>query len=271
MFKISEVYIYPIKSLGGVSVDSAIVEERGLQYDRRWMLVDEQGRFLTQREHPQMALINVSITQEGLFVSHKKNNSSIDIPFKPQTNDLLKVIIWDDLCHAIRVSKEADMWFSNMLDFKCSLVYMPDDEKRIVDPQKKFLSEKHIVSFADAYPFLIIGQSSLNDLNSRLNTPIPMNRFRPNFVFTGGKPNEEDNWKSFTIGNAEFTAVKPCARCVITTTNQDTAERSGEPLKTLSEYRTINNKVLFGINAIAESTGVINIKDAIILLLNNNM
>jgi hypothetical protein len=120
-----------------------------------------------------------------------------------------------------------------------------------------------MVSFADAYPFLIIGQSSLDDLNERLDKPIPMNRFRTNFVFTGGKPYEEDNWKDFKVGTAEFKAVKPCARCVITTTDQTTAQRAVEPLKTLSEYRRINNKVMFGMNLICNKSGVISVKQKI--------
>lgn len=263
MLNLSEIFIYPIKSLGGISFDSTVVEERGLKFDRRWMLVDEHGRFLTQREHSQMALINVSITKEGLFVKHKKNNSSLHIPSEPQTKDFVKVIIWDDLCSAVRISKEIDMWFSDLLGFKCSLIYMPDEQRRLVE--KKYIEEEHIVSFADAYPYLIIGQSSLDDLNARLKTALPMNRFRPNFVFTGGNPYEEDNWKEFIIGNVKFKAVKPCARCIITTTNQDTAERNNEPLKSLSEYRKVDNKIMFGMNVISKSKGVVNVGDRIFL------
>lgn len=138
---------------------------------------------------------------------------------------------------------------------------MPDNEKRIVE--KKFFSKDFIVSFADAYPYLIIGQSSLDDLNSRLETGLPMNRFRPNFVFTGGTPYEEDRWKDFKIGAAEFKAVKPCARCMFITTDQETAERSNEPLKTLSTYRKIDGKIMFGMNVVCIKQGIISIGDEI--------
>ena len=261
---LSEIYIYPVKSLGGISVDSAIVEARGLKYDRRFLLVDENDMFMTQRDFPQLAFLKLSFSENGFKVLNTQNNSHTIIPFESDSKENISVTIWDDVCRAVRVSKELDDWFSTAINKKCSLVYMPDDEKRIVE--KKYINEEHIVSFADAYPFLIIGQSSLDDLNARLDNPIPMNRFRTNFVFTGGKPYEEDNWKDFRIGDLSFKAVKPCARCVITTTNQDTAERSVEPLKTLSEYRKINNKVMFGMNLVCKQTGSVSVGNEIQLI-----
>jgi len=170
------------------------------------------------------------------------------------------VVIWEDVVIGEFYNHEIDEWFSDILGIKCRLVKMPESTKRIVDTT---YAKNKIVSFADGYPFLIIGQASLDDLNSRLEKPLPMNRFRTNFVFTGGKPFEEDNWKKFKIGNVIFQAVKPCARCVITTTNQDTAERLYEPLLTLSKYRKTNNKVNFGMNLICESTGEVMIGDKI--------
>jgi hypothetical protein len=261
VLSLSEIFIYPIKSLGGISVDSAIVEERGLKYDRRFLLVDENKTFMTQRDFPQMALLKTSFAKNGFDVLNTKDNSSTFIPFETNSTEKINVQIWDDFCNSVQVSKILDAWFSEALNKKCSLVYMPNDERRIVE--KKYVDEDHIVSFADAYPFLIIGQASLDDLNSRLETRLPMNRFRPNFVFTGGKSYEEDNWKNFKIGDIKFEAVKPCARCVITTTNQETAERSNEPLKTLSEYRKNNNKVMFGMNVVCKSTGTIFVGDKI--------
>lgn len=261
MLRLSEIYIYPIKSLGGISVDSAIAEARGLKYDRRFLLVDENGVFMTQRDFAEMALLKLSFGENGFKVLNTKDGSHIVLPLESDSKEIISVKIWDDVCNAVRVNQKLDNWFSTVINKKCSLVYMPDDEKRIVE--KKYINEDHIVSFADAYPFLIIGQSSLDDLNSRLETPLLINRFRPNFVFTGGKPYEEDNWKDFKIGDVKFKAVKPCARCVITTTNQETAERRNEPLKTLSEYRKVENKVLFGMNVICKNTGTISIGDKI--------
>lgn len=260
---LSEIYIYPVKSLGGISLDSAIVEERGLKYDRRYLLVDENNMFMTQRDFPQLTFLKLSFSENGFTVANTQNDSRAAIPFESDSKANISVTIWDDVCSAVRVSTELDDWFSNAINKKCSLVYMPDDEKRIVE--KKYINDEHIVSFADAYPFLIIGQSSLDDLNTRLDQPIPINRFRTNFVFTGGTPYEEDNWKDFKIGELSFKAVKPCARCVITTTNQDTAERSNEPLKTLSEYRKIKNKVMFGMNVVCNKTGKISVGEKITL------
>jgi len=262
--QLSEIFIYPVKSLGGISVDSAFAGKRGLQYDRRYLLVDENGTFITQRDFPQLALLKPSFTKTGFKIVNSLDKSFITIPFESESNEKIKVQIWDDLCNAVLVDKKLDEWVSESLKIKCSLVYMPEDERRIVE--KKYEPVEHIVGFADAYPYLIIGQSSLDDLNTRLDKPIPMNRFRTNFVFTGGKPYEEDNWKDFKIGHLIFKAVKPCARCVITTTNQGTAERSNEPLKTLSEYRKINNKVMFGMNLVCKQTGSVSVGNEIQLI-----
>lgn len=245
---------------------SSEVEERGLKFDRRWLLADEHGIFMTQRVFPQMALIELSLSETHLTAISKndKSLSPLFIPLQNDSNEKTSVTIWNDQCEALIVGKEYDEWFSGLLKTRCRLVYMSEDERRIVE--KKFIAEEKTVSFADAYPFLIIGQSSLDDLNSRLEIKLPMNRFRTNFVFAGGYPYEEDAWKDFNIGDVRFKAVKPCARCVITTTNQETAERKDEPLKTLSTYRKIGNKVMFGMNLIAYADGTVSVGDKIELL-----
>lgn len=264
MLKLSEIYIYPIKSLGGISLQTSDVELRGLKYDRRYLLVDENRLFMTQRDYPQMAFLKLSFVEGGFRILDIRNSSTTIIPFESQSSDVIKVKIWEDVCCAVHVNKELDNWFSNALNKRCSLVYMPDDEKRIVE--KKYINDEHIVSFADGYPFLILGKASLEDLNSRLKIPLSMDRFRPNFVFSGGEPYEEDNWKDFIIGDLKFKAVKPCARCVITTTDQETAIRNEEPLKTLSNYRKTNNKVMFGMNVICSKTGILSINENILLV-----
>lgn len=266
---LAEIFIYPIKSLGGISLNNAIVEERGLQFDRRMMLVDESGIFMTQRDFPQMALLKTKLVDNNLVITDSSSNHTIILPINPVSDAVsgkIKVIIWDDECEATTVSKEADEFFSEMIGTKCRLVYMPESEKRIVDPKRKYVKDEHIVSFADGYPFLIIGQSSLDELNRRLETPLPMNRFRPNFVFAGGEPFAEDDWKDFMIGEIKFRAVKPCARCVITTTDQQTAERNDEPLRTLATFRRKENKVLFGMNLVAYNFGEVKVGDKIIIL-----
>lgn len=259
---ISELNIYPVKSLRGISVTSAEVTDRGFRHDRRWMLVDANGNFMTQRDYPQMAFINTEISDNGIKVHHRaKSMDSYVIPFAAETSKIVTVPIWGDTCPAALVSPDADKWFSEALGVECRLVYQPDETRREVDPN--FAKGAEIVSFADGYPFLIIGQSSLDDLNSRLEEPLPMNRFRPNIVFTGGEPFAEDNMEKFKIGEIAFYGVKPCARCVITTTNQETAERLHEPLKTLSTYRKFNNKILFGMNLLYQGEGKITTGDKI--------
>ena len=266
MLTISELHIYPIKSLRGISVKSTKVTDRGFEYDRRWMLVDHFGGFMTQREYPQMALINVEIDDKGLNVYHRnrKNLRKHFIPLNISKSNVITVPIWDDTCSALLVGSDSDKWFSEALDVECKLVYQPFESRRTVD--QKYAKENALVSFADGYPFLIISQASLDDLNSKLDEPLPMNRFRPNIVFTGGDPYQEDNMKTFKVGNIIFYGVKPCARCAIITTNQETAERLHEPLKTLATFRKFENKVLFGMNLLHEGNGKVNVGDKIEIL-----
>ena len=259
---LSEIWIYPIKSLGGIKLNSTQVMPKGLKYDRRWMLIDENGTFMTQRTNAQMALFKLKLESDQLVISYHQD--SIKLPFNHSYDDSpLEVTIWDDQVTANEVSETYSSWFSERLNLKCKLVYFPETNPRPVDPRYK-VNDEH-VSLADAYPFLIIGQSSLDDLNKRLATPVPMNRFRPNFVFTGGQPYEEDTWRNFTIGTNRYVGVKPCARCVLTTVNQDTAEKGAEPLKTLSTYRRVENKVLFGQNVVALDYGNVTVGDKILL------
>ncbi|WP_066837363.1 MOSC domain-containing protein [Rufibacter ruber] len=262
---LSEINIYPIKSLGGISLTSAQVEERGLQYDRRWMLIDESGIFLTQRKLAQMALLRVAMAPEGLVVTHTgKDMPPLLVPFETTSTRSLLVTVWEDICFAYIVSPEANAWFSEALGIDCRLVYMPDNSIRLIDPN--YAKHKEKVSFSDGYPFLMIGQESLNDLNSRLDEPVPMNRFRPNFVFTGGQPYDEETWRTVKIGNILFYGAKPCGRCNVTTINQDTAEAGQEPLKTLSGYQKKGSKVIFGMNLIGLSTGTVSVGDKITVM-----
>lgn len=261
MLTVSELFIYPIKSLGGIAISSAPVTERGLQYDRRWMLVDEYHTFISQREVAAMALFEVALQEDGLLVTHRLNGNSILIPFEPQTNEMLIVEVWSDHCRAIVVSREANQWFSDKLGINCRLVYMPDTVERRVDD--RYVIDKEIVSFADGYPMLLIGQSSLDDLNSRLQEKLTIQRFRPNIVFTGGEPFEEDDLEAFKINDILFYGVKLCARCIITTINPDTATKGKEPLRTLATYRMRNNEVYFGQNLLYKGEGQIQVGDAI--------
>lgn len=247
---LTEIWIYPIKSLGGIRLTKAPVFEKGLAYDRRWMLVDEEGVFLTQRVYPEMALLKLTMDNEQLTIVHSLNKKSHIISLHPRTrNEQKEVTIWDDTVKAFEVSTETSLWFSEILSMTCKLVFFPEENVRTVDPQYALNDEN--VSLADGYPFLIIGEASLADLNSKMESPLPMNRFRPNFVFSGGQPFEEDHWKEFTIGSNRFLGVKPCSRCVLTTVDQETAVKGTEPLRTLATYRKWNNKIFFGQNLLA--------------------
>lgn len=251
MLILSELWIYPIKSMGGIALTEATAQPRGLQYDRRWMLIDETGRFMSQREIPGMALLGTAIEDAHLRVFRKKNPAEhIRIPLQFQDGSLpvITTTIWDDSCLAQVLPTDINNWFSIQLKQKVQLVYMPDSTRREADPQ--YAPEGQHVSFADGFPYLIIGQASLDELNRKLAEPLPMNRFRPNFVFTGGTPHEEDDWSDFSIGPVRFQGVKPCARCIIPTTDQETAERAAEPIKTLATYRNEGRKILFGQNVI---------------------
>ncbi|HEX6124803.1 MAG TPA: MOSC N-terminal beta barrel domain-containing protein [Pyrinomonadaceae bacterium] len=253
--KLSELNIYPVKSLKGISLASAVVEDRGLQFDRRWMIVDENRQFITQREVPRMATISMSVGTGGLTAS-ANGNGTINISREPNTAETATVQIWSATVTAEFYPDEVNRWFSEALGTNCRLVLMPETTRRAVNPQYAVRKFVDTVSFADGYPFLLIGAASLDDLNSRLDQSVPMNRFRPNFVVEGSEPFEEDKWKRIRIGQTEFHVVKPSERCVMTTIDQTAGEKTGkEPLATLSSYRNRNGKVLFGQNLIAESSG----------------
>ncbi len=256
---LSEIYIYPVKSLGGISVREAEVTDRGLKYDRRWMLVDYTGKFLSQRSHPLMSIIKVDISSDRLIFRDIRNTEQFDVGIDERSGKVIKSVVWDDAVETHHVNSIIDDWFGVILNTRCKLVFMPDESFRPVD--KRYAAENEITSLSDGYPFLVVGQSSLDDLNSKLEEKIPMNRFRPNLVLSGGYPFEEDDLKSFSIGDVFFYSVKPCARCVVTTINQQTAQKSDEPLKTLSKYRMVNNKVMFGMNLLHKGKGKINMGD----------
>jgi uncharacterized protein YcbX len=261
--KLQDIYIYPIKSLGGIRLTSAKLEERGIQYDRRWMLVDAQGCFLSQRTHPHMAFLEVSLLPGGLQIIHKVDKSqSLLFPYTPETDRMIPVSIWEDQVEGQVVSETAGKWFSEILGMPCELVMMPETIERKVDP--KYAVKGETVSYADAMPYLLIGQASLDDLNGRLEIPVPMNRFRPNLVFSGGIPFEEDGWTTLRIGEAAFKVTKPCARCVLTTVDQATAKKSKEPLRTLAGYRNVEGKVLFGQNMLLLGGSSLQVGDVLI-------
>lgn len=270
--KLSEINIYPIKSCRGISLAEAGVEDRGLEFDRRWMLVDENNRFLTQREFPVMATIAPLIDDGQLTVDSASGR--ISIPRQPPTiansgDNVQRVQVWSSKLRAAFYGNEVNEFFSDVLGAKVRLVVMTE-ARRPVNYWYRIHKDDN-VSFADGYPFLLAGQASLDELNRRITerggeagssvrVQVPMNRFRPNFVVEGSEPFEEDSWKKVRIGGTVFHVVKPCARCPIPTIDQETGERhSSEPTKTLATFRQVRragkNKILFGQNLIADEAG----------------
>jgi len=258
---VQDLYIYPVKSLGGIKTEKARALQRGFEFDRRWMLIDDTGKFISQRTEFQLALLRTRITENGVQISHKSKDTSISIPFGFGSAGPVDVSIWDDRLQAVHVSEEADEWFSEMTGKSCRFVFLPENGQRPVDP--RYAANEEQVSFADAFPYLLISQASLNDVNSRMNEPVPMNRFRPNIVISNTEAFEEDTWNEIRIGEVRFKVAKPCARCVLTTVDQETAIKGKEPLATLARYRTINNKVMFGQNLIALNEGFITAGDSL--------
>ena len=252
--------IYPIKSTRGIPLDQSEVDEFGLRYDRRWMVVDESGQFLTQRSHSRLALVVPSIQGDRLRVE-APGMSTLEIPLRPSLAVTTSVAVWDDVCVASWVGEHSAEWFSDFLGCACSLVHMADDAVRPADPT--FAPPGSRVSFADGFPFLLISEESLADLNRRLAEPLPMNRFRPNLVVAGGEPYDEDRWTQLEIGGIRLRVVKPCGRCVVTTTDQTTGERGKEPLRTLATYRKRDGEVMFGQNVVHENTGRLRVGDSV--------
>ena len=269
--KLTHINIFPIKSLRGIPLQESIIEPRGLQFDRRWMLVDSNGQFLTQRRLPKMTFLQPEIHEDHLKVYHINNPQTfITIPFDLGNQPLrAKVSVWNDELEAVVLSTSINQWFSEILGIECRLVVMDEQSSRFIDPDYQIHNE--IVSLADGYPILIIGEASMNDLNNRLSEPMDIIRFRPNFVFSGGQAFEEDTWKLFKVGNHVFRGTKPCARCAVPTIDPDTGLKGKEPMATLTTFRMDNKKILFGMNVVPliQSTvaeSVIKIGDKIALL-----
>lgn len=268
MLKLSQLYIYPVKSLAGIAVESSTVTDRGLQYDRRWMLVDQNNKFITQRQNPEMARLHTSLTNSVLVVNDAGNPANqIEIPFESVEEELEDVRIWKATVAAKSVGREAAEWFSERLGRPCKLVFMPNESQRPVDTSSGLKPSGKITSFSDAYPFLMLGEASLEDLNGRLAEPISILRFRPNLVFSGGRPYQEDEFVNFKINGISFTGLENCARCNVPNIDPETAEvsKDNQPMKTLAAYRTVNRKILLGRDLIHEGTGEVSVGDEVIL------
>lgn len=253
MITLSNLTYYPIKACRGFDVHESNVERMGLEHDRRMMVITLENRFLTQREYPKLALVTPTL-QNGTVTLSAPNFDSIQFPIKTSGFSVPTQIWKSTGVQAVDQGDETAEWFSEWLDVPVRLVHMADGYKRKVSAEYAINEDDH-TSFSDGYPILIISEESLQDLNGKLDSALPMNRFRPNLVIKGCKPFEEDSWKRIRIGDVELALVKPCARCEVTTIDKETLERSKEPLKTLGKYRKHKLGAIFGVNVIPLNSG----------------
>lgn len=257
MISVSTLTYYPIKACRGFDVPASNITRMGLEHDRRMMLVTPDGEFLTQREYPRLALVKPTLKNEAVTLSAPNFES---IQFTVQSSGTPSPVnIWSSSgVDAIDQGDEAAAWFSDWLGTSVRLVHIADGFKRRLNPNYAVSTDDH-TGFADGYPILIISEESLQDLNSRLDSALPMNRFRPNLVVKGCEPFAEDTWKRIHIGTVEMVLVKPCPRCVVTTIDKETLAKSKEPLKTLEKFRRHVLGAIFGMNTIPLNEGKIEI------------
>jgi hypothetical protein len=257
-YRIAELYVYPIKALGGIGLQQATLSDIGIQYDRYWMLTDAKGQFITQRDLSWLCAFEVSFVQGGIRVQYK--GSAVEIAFASQSSgERVESAVWDTPVVGIAEEAAVNKWFSEQLGFEAKLIRASEGMR--FDSRRPDVR----VGFADACQYLFVGESALAYLNARLNAPIGADRFRPNVVFSGGTPHEEDEWASLSAGSLHFDAVKSCARCQVITIDQQTGIAGKEPLKTLAQYRTKDNKVYFGrYFALKGKEGVLSVGDVLL-------
>jgi uncharacterized protein YcbX len=264
---VSQLFVYPIKSCRGIAVEAAAVESRGLAGDRRYMLVDANGRFVTQRQHPRMALIGVSRDGDAWLVE-APGQEPLRLPVSMSASVMVaastcQVRIWRQTVEATLADADTNIWFSSFLGFACGLVYMDDHQHRPVENDAAAFDDE--VSFADGAPVMLLSDASLAELNGRLERPVTIDRFRPNIVVSAETPFEEDDWRNVAIGTARMDVAWPCARCALPTVDPETGERDpdGEPLRTLMSYRRRGTNTYFGQNLLPREPGVIAVGDVV--------
>jgi uncharacterized protein len=260
---IHSLHVYPVKSCRGINLQTAELVDTGFKYDRHWMLVDEQGHFLSQRQLPQMAGISCTLSDENLIVT-AENEEPLTVPLEQLPAGFKPVKIWNDECKAAIVSTQASAWFSKILGQSCELVYLPDSEKRQVDP--RYAEPGKIVGFADGFPLLIVSLASIDVLNQKLEQKVSIDRFRPNIVIDGCPAHAEDDWHKIAIDDIEIQLAKPCSRCVIPSIDQYSSEKHPTILKALASYRRSENKIFFGQNGLHSQNGIIRSGQAIQLI-----
>lgn len=259
---LSGMFIYPVKSLRGVAVAEARLDRWGVQHDRRYMLVDGAGRFLTQRQYPRMVLIQPQ-PMPGGWMLNAPGMPCLPLPFAPDEAPARRVKVWDDECDAWVAPEQFGRWFSQFLGVDCQLVYFPDTAQRQVD--LKYAAVGVQTSFSDGFPLLLTSRSSLDELNLAMPQPVDMLRFRPNLVITGAQAFTEDSWKQIKVGELTLDVVKPCSRCVIPSLDMETGQKGTQPVLEVlkAKRRGADGKVYFGQNLIHRGEGVLQVGEEI--------
>jgi uncharacterized protein len=260
--EVSGINIYPIKSLGGIQLKNSEVGLKGLKFDRRYVLVDENGVFVSQRSIPEMCLFHTSILENGFEIINTQNTKKLTIPFELIEGEELMVKVWDDNIRCFVASDDVNDWFSENFGMKLRLCYQPDDSIRNTDPRYSS-NENDQTSLSDGYPILIISEESIEELNKQCPEQIDIKRFRPNIVIKGLPAFGEDELGRIIINGVEMLGVKKCARCQVINIDFETGKLGKEPLQSMKDFRKLGNKILLGINIIARSSGYINVGDFI--------
>lgn len=260
--QLSQINVFPVKSLAGIAMSSAWVETQGISFDRRFMLADGDGRMVTARQFPQLVRIKTALRHDGVQF-YAPGHAALTIRYADLQRQTVTAQVWSDNFPAYTTTDAANHWFSALLGMTVRLLYCGEQSHRV---REKF---GHNVSFADGYPLLVISQASLDELNRRSPESHVMDQFRTNLVVAGSEPFAEDSWKRIRIGEVEFTLVKPCQRCILTTIDlaQGTFRPSQEPLRTLAQFRANpQGSVFFGQNLLAKNEGMIAVGDSIEVL-----
>ena len=253
--RVTSLCIYPLKSARGIELQRLEVDAFGSRFDRRWMVVDREGHFLTQRQCPALARVAIRLQDGWIGLSASGMSEVFVPPGSEAAGERDRVEVWGSDVEAVDVGAEGAAWISELLGLNARIVHLPEPEARTVEARRN--GEPVRVAFADRYPFLLVSEESMDDLNARLDRPLPIDRFRANLVVRGGGPFAEDRWERLKIGGIGFRVARLCARCVVTTVDQRTGQTGREPLRTLSRYRIIDGKPRFGVNLVHSGTGVV--------------
>jgi len=262
LYFVQSLHIYPVKSARAVGLESAVLDRFGLRGDRRWMLTDPEGCFVTQRAVPQLTELQVEVTADGLVLRRADSQIAVSVP---KHASRVPVTVWGDTVSAADAGDAVADWLATEFQRTLRLVYMPVVSHRAVDPD--YASAGETVSFADGFPLLLVSAAAVDPLNQRLTQPVGLDRFRPNIVVAGCSPHAEDGWNSLRIGEMTFTVAKPCSRCVVPSLDQRTGARHPELLRALADYRRgSDGKIYFGQNLVYQGSGRLRVGDSVEVL-----